>query len=324
MPTLNAENANFFRSMGFRIKPDLRVGWRDKEEGFDISLGEEVALDVKMNRDWIRRSLFEEIEVWATSNYAKGFFRGGFIYGIPKHDVEEYQRRSMSELGREFSDERARRRLRVALAHEVSVLLQQRMEFIEEHLAHVVHQAMDTVLYLALGLYPTELNPVERALSHDYTPRQVKLRAEQLAEVQTRDYACLAKVCRIRRGGNTSSRFPWTTKHLAEFADAFASIKDAWAKASDLWKLLEQQGGPITERVRIVDSRLSDIGAPLDLVQRLGNLDPYVAAPRNIALEHAARLIGVQPNTYKADTLSKKLRKSKVLNALPPKSAPAG
>lgn len=49
---------------------------------------------------------------------------------------------------------------------------------------------------------------------------------------------------------------------------------------------------------------------PEDLIERLGDPDSYEAQPSSIALEHAARLCGLDPNSYKTRTLYNYLQES--------------
>lgn len=50
---------------------------------------------------------------------------------------------------------------------------------------------------------------------------------------------------------------------------------------------------------------------PTELIERLGDLDTYTAMPSSIALEHAARICGIKPNSLGLRALQKHLKQSR-------------
>jgi hypothetical protein len=103
-----------------------------------------------------------------------------------------------------------------------------------------------------------------------------------------------------------------TKYDLSKMAIHYEQLLPKWTIVRDLYKQISNQK---TWREGIKTTYLED-NLPSDLIDRLSSLDSYEASPSRIAMEHAARLCGVPPNTYQSRRLSQYLAESRKLHGL--------
>lgn len=101
--------------------------------------------------------------------------------------------------------------------------------------------------------------------------------------------------------GYESAKKPMT--HLIDFF--YKDFLVTWEKAKDCYK--KNKNFKNWEKMVAISFE----HLPEDLIQRLGDPDSYVAMPSSIALEHAARICGVKPNSLGLRALQKYLQQSR-------------
>jgi hypothetical protein len=90
----------------------------------------------------------------------------------------------------------------------------------------------------------------------------------------------------------------------------YDSLLPVWKEAKKIYRT--HRDGSWREFISVLRS---DEPLPLDLVERLdaggADKDSYESMPSSLALEHAARLCGVSPNSYKLRTLQEHLAENR-------------
>jgi hypothetical protein len=109
------------------------------------------------------------------------------------------------------------------------------------------------------------------------------------------------------QGGKRISKFDWDDEKCEEFAKLHEEKRQLWKKA----KSLRKSG---TKRWR-AEVRKLDPSTPNSLLNRMAKSQPYVSSASNLALHHAALVLGIKIGTYSQKQLEKYRKKGReILN----------
>ena len=93
-------------------------------------------------------------------------------------------------------------------------------------------------------------------------------------------------------GGPTRTKHHWTDKQRANFTEHYESLHKIWREVRRLYKKVCQ----LKQWPMIIKGEYPVL--PDDLISYLCDPDPYMWSAANLAIEHAARCVGIPPFLY--------------------------
>lgn len=169
------------------------------------------------------------------------------------------------------------------------------------YIAGVVDKQLPQALWISLGRITERV--IDLADCGAFPVEEVEISVSRMIE----DYRQLLKQALdlSMRGGKRVSKYDWTDEKCEEFARLHEEKRQLWRKAKSLRK-----SGIKRWRAEV---RKLDPSTPNNLLNRMIKSQPYVSSASNIALDHAALILGIKIGTYSQKQLGKYRKRGREL-----------